>query len=418
MVPRPREGVTTMAGPLAHIRVLDLSRVLAGPWATQTLADLGAEVIKVERPGAGDDTRAWAPPFVKDATGHDTTEGAYYSATNRGKLSITLDLAHPEGAAIARELAAKSDIVVENYKVAGLKKYGLAYDDLKAANPGLIYCSITGFGQTGPYRDRAGYDFMIQGMSGLMSITGERDDLPGGGPQKVGVAVADLTTGLYSTIAILAALAHRDRTGEGQHIDMALLDCTIALLANMNLNYFTTGNPPGRWGNAHPNLTPYQMFETADDPVIIAVGNDEQFRRLCGLMEVPELAVDERFAKMSGRLRNRAALVPAIAERMLARPRSFWLEGLERLGVPCGLVNRLDQTFADPQVKARGLRIDLPHPTAGTIPMVRCPIVMSATPPDHRRAPPLLGQHTDRVLADLLGKDAAEIARLRAAGAL
>ena len=405
-----------MAGPLAHIRVLDLSRVLAGPWATQTLADLGAEVIKVERPGAGDDTRAWAPPFVKDGEGHDTTEGAYYSAANRGKLSITLDLAQPEGAAAARDLAAKSDILIENYKFGGLAKYGLAYDDLKSLHPGLIYCSITGFGQTGPYRDRAGYDFMIQGMSGLMSITGERDDLPGGGPQKVGVAVADLTTGLYSTIAILAALVHRDRTGEGQHIDMALLDCTVALLANMNLNYFTTGKPPGRWGNAHPNLTPYQMFETADDPVIVAVGNDEQFRRLCELMALPELGGDERFAKMSGRLRHRAELIAIISERMRAKPRAFWLEGLERLGVPCGLVNRLDQTFADPQVKARGLKVELPHPTAGTIPMVKTPIVMSATPPDQRRPPPLLGEHTNQVLRTLLGKSEGEIARLRAAG--
>jgi crotonobetainyl-CoA:carnitine CoA-transferase CaiB-like acyl-CoA transferase len=405
-----------MAGPLAHIRVLDLSRVLAGPWATQILADLGAEVIKVERPGAGDDTRAWAPPFVKDAAGQDTTEGAYYSSCNRGKLSLTLDLAKPEGAAIARALAATSDILIENYKVGGLAKFGLAYADLKGANPGLIYCSITGFGQNGPYRDRAGYDFMIQGMSGLMSITGERDDLPGGGPQKVGVAVADLTTGLYSTIAILAALAHRDRTGEGQHLDMALLDCTIALLANMNLNYFTTGKPPGRWGNAHPNLAPYQMFETADDPVIVAVGNDEQYRRLCELMAAPELATDERFARMSGRLKNRAALIAIITERMKTRPRAFWLEGLERLGVPCGVVNRLDQVFADPQVKARGLRIDVPHPTAGTVPMVKSPIVMSATPPEHRRPPPLLGQHTEEVLARVLGKGAEEIARLRAAG--
>ena len=407
-----------MAPPLAHIRVLDLSRILAGPWATQILADLGAEVIKVERPGAGDDTRQWGPPFLKAADGRETHESAYFLSTNGGKKSITLNVANPRGAQIARDLAAHSDVLIENYKVGGLAKYGLGWDDLRKANPRLVYCSITGFGQTGPYRERAGYDFMIQAMGGMMSITGERDDLPGGGAQKVGVAVADLATGLYSTIAILAALAHRERTGEGQFIDMALLDCQVALLANQNLNYLTSGKVPGRYGNAHANLVPYQAFETADDPVIIAVGNDEQFRRLCRLMDAPELAEDERFRTMPGRIRTRDILVPMIAEHVRRKPRAFWLEGLETLGVPSGPINRIDQVFDDPQVKQRGMRFDLPHGEAGSVPMVRCPIRMSASPPERTLPPPMLGQHTDQVLEDVLGFDARSIANLRADGVL
>jgi crotonobetainyl-CoA:carnitine CoA-transferase CaiB-like acyl-CoA transferase len=404
-----------MAPPLAHVRVLDLSRILAGPWATQILADLGAEVIKVERPGAGDDTRQWGPPFLKDGAGHETSEAAYFLSTNRGKKSITLNVADPRGAGIARALAAKSDVLVENYKVGGLAKYGLGWDDLRTVNPRLIYCSITGFGQDGPYRHRAGYDFMIQAMGGMMSITGERDDL-GGGPQKVGVAVADLATGLYATIGILAALNHRERTGEGQHVDMALLDSLVALLANQNLNYLTSGKAPGRYGNAHANLVPYQAFETADDPVIIAVGNDEQYRKLCGLMEAPELATDERFNSMPQRIRNRDTLVPLIAARVKRKPRAFWLEGLEKLGVPTGPINRIDQVFEDPQVKARGMRLDLDHPLAGHVPSVRNPIRLSASPPEYHRPPPTLGQHSDEVLRDLLGMDAKAIAELRAAG--
>lgn len=406
-----------MAPPLAHLRVLDLSRILAGPWATQILADLGAEVIKVERPGAGDDTRQWGPPFLKDGAGHETSEAAYFLSTNRGKKSLTLNLADPLGAGIVRALAAKSDVLVENYKVGGLAKYGLGWDDLKVVNPRLIYCSITGFGQDGPYRHRAGYDFMIQAMGGMMSITGERDDL-GGGPQKVGVAVADLATGLYATIGVLAALNHRERTGEGQHVDMALLDSLVALLANQNLNYLTSGKAPGRYGNAHANLVPYQAFETADDPVIVAVGNDEQYRKLCGLMEAPELATDERFNSMPQRIRNRDVLVPLIAARIKRKPRAFWLEGLEKLGVPTGPINRIDQVFDDPQVKARSMRLDLDHPLAGHVPTVRSPIRLSATPPEHRRPPPTLGQHSDEVLRDLLDMDARAIADLRAAGVL
>jgi len=405
-----------MAGPLANIRVLDLSRILAGPWCGQLLADLGAEVIKVERPGTGDDTRHWGPPFLKKADGSDTGEAAYYTSTNRGKKSVTLNIAHSEGAAIARRLAAKSDVLIENYKVGGLKKYGLAYDDLARENPRLVYLSITGFGQTGPYRDLAGYDFMIQGMGGMMAITGERDDLPGGGPQKVGVAVADLTTGLYSAVGIVSALLERERTGKGRYIDMALLDCQVALLANQNLNYFASGKPPGRYGNAHANLVPYQVFETADDPVIIAVGNNDQFRKLCELMEVPEWASDERFAGMPGRIRNRDTLVPMVAQRVKLKPRKFWLDNLERLGVPTGPINRLDQVWADPQVQHRGLRFALPHPEAAEAPGVKSPIRYGTEAQASALPAPTLGQHTDEILGSLAGLDAAAIDRLRREG--
>jgi crotonobetainyl-CoA:carnitine CoA-transferase CaiB-like acyl-CoA transferase len=405
-----------MAAPLAHIRVLDLTRILAGPWATQILADLGAEVIKIERPGAGDDTRQWGPPYLKDASGQETTEAAYYLSTNRGKKSVTVNVADPKGAALVRDIAAQSDVLIENYKVGGLRKYGLDYESIRTVNPRLVYCSITGFGQSGPYKERAGYDFMIQGMGGMMSITGERDDLPGGGPQKVGVAVADIGTGLYSTIGVLAALAHRERTGEGQHVDMALLDCLIALLGNQNLNYLTSGKPPGRYGNAHANLVPYQVFDTTDDPVIVAVGNDDQYRRLCDLMEAPDLATDTRFSTNPNRIRNRATLVPLIAERIRTKPRAFWLEELEKAGIPTGPINRLDQVFADPQVVARGMKVELDHPTAGHVPTVRSPIRLSATPVGSDRHPPLLGQHTDEVLGSLLGLDGVAIGSLRAGG--
>ena len=405
-----------MAGALDGLLVLDLSRILAGPWCTQILADLGAKVIKVERPGRGDDTRAWGPPYLKDGQGNDTTEAAYYLSANRGKMSITLDIATEEGAALAREMAAKADILVENYKLGGLKKYGLDYAGLKDANPRLIYCSITGFGQDGPYAARAGYDFVVQGMCGFMSITGERDDLPGGGPQKGGVAISDLTTGLYSTISILAALNHRNNTGEGQYIDMALLDSAIALMANQNLNYLTSGEPPTRYGNAHPNLLPYSVFDTADDPIIIAVGNDDQFRRFCDLAGASELADDPRFATNPARIRHRDELMPQVFELVKQKPRAWWVEHLEARGIPYGVVNNFAQTFADPQVRARAMRFDMPHPTAGTVPMVRSPVNLKGSPPVYRRPPPLLGEHTEEVLADVLGKSAAEIARLKAAG--
>ena len=407
-----------MASALEGIVVLDLSRILAGPWCTQILADLGATVIKVERPGSGDDTRAWGPPFLKDRDGRDTAEPAYYLAANRGKRSITLNIASGEGRAIARELAAKADVLVENYKVGGLARYGLDYASLSALNPGLVYCSITGFGQTGPYASRAGYDFVIQGLCGFMSITGERDDLPGGGPQKAGVAITDLTTGLYSTIAILAALNHRNATGEGQYIDMALSDCAVALMANMNMNYLTTGVPPRRYGNAHQNLLPYQVFDTADDPIIIAIGNDTQFRRWCELAEAPELADDERFATNPARVRNREALIERVIVLMKRRPRAWWVEELEREGIPYGVVNNFRQVYEDPHVRARGMQFDMPHPAAGSVPLVRSPVNLEGSPPAYRLAPPMLGEHTESVLRDVLGKSDEAIAQLRKSGAV
>ncbi|WP_238923883.1 CaiB/BaiF CoA transferase family protein [Achromobacter ruhlandii] len=398
--------------PLTGIRVLDLTRVLAGPWCTQNLADLGAEVIKIERPGAGDDTRAWGPPYLKDAAGNDTTEAAYYLSANRNKFSVALDIASPRGAELVRELALQSDILVENFKVGGLAKYGLDYASLKEVNPRLIYCSITGFGQTGPYASRPGYDFMIQGMGGLMSITGERDDLPGGGPQKAGVAVADLMTGMYSTVGILAALHERSVSGLGQHIDMALLDCQVAMLANQNLNFMTSGNAPRRAGNAHQNLVPYQVFAASDGHLIVAVGNDSQFRNYCGAIGLPELAADPRFATNPQRVKNREALVPLLAERMATGARDHWLVSLEAVGVPAGPINTLDQVYEDPQVLARGMKRELPHPTAGTVPMAASPLKFSGSPVEYRRAPPMLGEHTAQVLAEKLGLSAAEIQAL------
>ncbi len=403
---------------LSHIRVLDLSRVLAGPWCGQILADLGAEVIKVERPGAGDDTRTWGPPWMKDAEGRDTTEAAYFMAANRGKKSVTVDIARPEGQAVIRALAAQSDILLENYKVGGLEQYGLDYASLREVNPRLIYCSVTGFGQTGPYASRAGYDFIIQGIGGLMSITGERDDLPGGGPQKVGVAVSDLMTGMYSSVAVLAALARREVSGVGQHIDMALLDTQVAMTANMSMNYFATGKPPKRAGNAHQNIVPYQTFAAADGYVIIAVGNDSQYAKLCDVAGRPDLAKDPRFATNPARVKHREILVPLLEEIFAAKPQRFWADGLEAAGVPCGAINDLGQTYADPQVQHRGMRVELPHPTAGTVPLVGSPMKFSESPVEYRSAPPLLGQHTDEVLRDVLGMDDTAIAQLRAAKAV
>jgi formyl-CoA transferase len=405
-----------MPGALSHIRVLDLTRILAGPWCTQILADLGAEVIKIERPGGGDDTRSWGPPYLKDTDGNDTRESAYYLSCNRGKKSVALDVSTYEGQDIVRKLASQSDLLIENYKVSGLRQYGLDYESLKAVNPRLIYCSITGFGQTGPYASNAGYDFIIQAMGGMMSITGERDDLPGGGPQKVGVAVSDLMTGMYATVALLAALAHRERTGEGQYIDMALLDSEVAMVANLGSNYLVSGKAPGRMGNAHQNIVPYQSFATADGHMILAVGNDNQFSKLCSVAGRPELAQDPRFATNPNRVRNRPMLVPVVAEIMRTRTTRQWLEALEPAGVPVGPINNLAQVFEDPQVRARGMKVEAPHPLAGKVPMVASPMKLSATPVEHRTAPPTLGQHTDEILTALLGFTEQQIALLREQG--
>jgi len=403
-------------GPLSHLTVLDLSRVLAGPWCTQLLADLGAEVIKIEKPGSGDDTRSWGPPFLKDREGRETGEAAYYLACNRGKKSVAVDFTQREGQAIVRDLARAADVVVENFKVGGLKKYGLDYASLSAVNPRLVYCSITGFGQTGPYAERAGYDFMIQGMGGFMSVTGERDDAPGGGPQKAGIAVADLMTGMYAATAVLAAIAHREREGIGQYIDTSLFDTQIAMMATLDMNYLVSGTPPGRAGNAHQSIVPYQVFACADGHLILAVGNDGQFARFCDAAGKPEWRADPRFATNAGRVQRRDILVPMIAELMLERTQRDWLSTLEVVGVPCGPINRLDQVFADPQAKARGMRIDLPHPLSGTVPQVANPLNFSATPLTYTQAPPLLGEHTEAVLAGRLGLSKQSLADLVARG--
>ncbi|MEZ5535948.1 MAG: CaiB/BaiF CoA-transferase family protein [Thiolinea sp.] len=401
-------------GALSHIRVLDMSRILAGPWTGQLLADLGAEVIKVERPGRGDDTRAWGPPWVQDEAGNDTGESAYYTCANRGKQSVTIDITQPEGQALIRQLAAKCDILLENYKVGGLAKYGLDYDSLKAVNPGLIYCSITGFGQTGPYQHRAGYDFMIQAMGGLMSITGVPEGEAGAGPQKVGVALADVLTGLYAGNACLAALAYRERSGKGQYIDMSLLDVQVAALANQASNYLISGQSPTRLGNAHPNIVPYQSFPGADGYFILAVGNDAQFARLCGLLGRDEWTAETAYGSNQLRVQKRAELVPLLEALFRQQSTAYWLAELEKLGVPCGPINTIEQVFADPQVRARGMRIEAEHPLAGSLPMVNSPLRMSESPVKVDRAPPLLGEHTEAVLGDLLGLGAEELARLGA----
>lgn len=395
-----------MSGALSGIKVLDLTRVLAGPWTGQLLADLGAEVIKVERPGSGDDTRQWAPPSLPDGT------AAYYLAANRGKQSLTVDITQPAGQAIVRQLAAEADVLLENYKVGGLKKYGLDYDSLRALNPGLVYCSITGFGQTGPYAELPGYDYIVQGMSGLMSITGPAD----GEPHKVGVAVTDLFTGLYAANAVQAALLSRYRTGEGQHIDMALFDCSLAMLANVNMNWLVGGEVPPRLGNAHPNIVPYQVFRTAGDShFILACGNDKQFRAICELIGLPQLAADARFASNPQRVRHRDLLVPQLAEAFLTRGRDEWLKLLDAAGVPCGPINTVDEAFADPQIRFREMELHLKDAQGQDVPQVACPIKMSGTPPRYDAPPPKLGQHTDSVLS-ALGYDAAAIAQLKANG--
>jgi len=407
-----------MTQPLDHIRVLDMSRILAGPWCGQTFADLGAEVIKIERPGVGDDTRGWGPPFMKDKDGVETDDAAYFLAANRGKKSVTVDITRPEGQDLIRKLVLECDVLLENYKVGGLKKYGLDYESLSKINPRLVYCSITGFGQTGPYSPRAGYDFLIQAMGGLMSVTGEKEDKPGGGPQKIGVALSDILTGLYTTIGALSALAYRDKTGRGQHIDMALLDVTIASTANQAMNYLVTGKAPTMMGNAHPNIVPYEAYKAADHYIILATGNDGQYQRFCDVAGRPDLATDERFATNRNRVGNRDVLGPILNEIIAAKPRSFWLEELEKVGVPCGPINNLEQVFDDAHVQARGARQEVEHPVGGAIPTVANPIRLSESPIRYDRAPPVLGQDTDDVLADLLSLDPAEIAALRGKGAI
>ena len=411
---------------LDGIRVLDLSRVLAGPWCTQTLADLGADVIQIERPGVGDDTRGWGPPFLKDAQGRDTAEAAYYLGANRNKRSVTCDISQPEGQALIRELVPLCQVFVENFKVGDMARYGLDYPSLQALNPRLVYCSVTGFGQTGPYRERAGYDYAVQGMGGLMSITGERDDRTddsgtavAGGPQKVGVAVADLFTGMYATVAILAALRHAEKTGIGQAIDMALLDTQVAMLANLGANYLVSGTVPGRSGNAHQNIVPYQVFETAAmadgsrDHVIIAVGNDSQFTRFCEVGGQPQLAQDSRFAKNQDRVRNRAVLVPLLETMMKQRGKAQWLAALEAAKVPCGAINNLAEVFEDPQIAERAMVDVWRHPLDPELRLVASPMKLGETPVRTDLPPPLLGQHTDEVLANLLRRTPSQLAQLR-----
>ncbi len=407
-------GPAARPGALGHLRVLDLSRVLAGPWASQVLADLGADVVKVERPGAGDDTRRWGPPWLRDAGGASTGEAAYFLSANRGKRSLTLDLARPEGQALARRLAARADVLLENFRVGDLDRYGLGYADLSALNPRLVYCSITGFGQTGPYRHRAGYDFLLQGMGGLMSITGAPDGAPGGGPMKVGVAVTDVLTGMYAATAVLAALAHRERSGLGQHVDLSLFDVQVAMLANQAQAFLTTGEPPGRLGNSHPSIVPYQVFAAADGHLVLAVGNDGQFARLCEVLGRPGWAADPRFTTNAARVGHRSALLALLEPALASRPAAAWIALLEAAGVPCGPINDLRQVFEDPQVVHRGMRQEVDHPSSGRAALVASPIRLSGTPLPPPSAPPTLGQHTAEVLAEL-GLDDAEVAALRAA---
>ena len=387
-----------MAGPLQGIKVLDLSRILAGPWSTQVLADFGAEVWKVERPESGDDTRHWGPPFAKNSKGEATSESAYFLTANRGKKSITIDIASVEGQEIIKQLVLDADILVENYKVGGLKKYGLDYESISAIKPDIIYCSITGFGQTGPYANKAGYDAMIQAMGGLMSVTGEPDGLAGGGPQKVGIAVADLMTGMYAVSAILAALFHRTQTGQGQHIDLALLDTQVAWLANQGSNYLVSGDVPERMGTAHPNIVPYQAMKVKDGHLFLAVGNDQQFAKCCDILGAPELAQDMRFATNQSRVAHRAELIPLLEALLLEQELDFWLQSLSAAHVPCGPINTIDRVFANEQVQDRNMQFSLPHPTAGEVPMVANPVKFSATPITYEAAPPTLGQHTEQIL--------------------
>lgn len=410
--------MTAKPAALDGIKVLDLSRVLAGPWCTQILADLGADVIKIERPGVGDDTRTWGPPFIKDANGNDTDQASYFTACNRNKRSVTVDMATPEGQALLKQMAAQADIVVENFKTGGLKQYGLDHESLRAANPRLVYCSVTGFGHDGPYAERAGYDLMIQAMTGMMSITGRPDGEPGGGPLRVGVALTDLFTGVYASTAILAALQVRDRTGEGQHIDMALLDVGMAILANQASAFLNTGKPPQRQGNTHPSLAPYQDFPTLDGSMLLAIGNNGQFARFCEAAGHAEWAADARFASNTLRVKHRGVLIAMMEELTRTRTTADWVALLEDKAVPCGPINDIAQAFDDAQVKSRGLAVTLPR-NAGdgiaSITGVASPLRLTATPPVLRHAPPALGQHTREVLAEF-GIDAARFDALRAAG--
>jgi len=406
-----------MRRPLSNIRVLDLSRILAGPWATQNLADLGAEVIKIEKPGVGDDTRQMGPPFLRDATSGELGDAAYFMCCNRGKKSVAIDFSQPQGQAVLRQLVQQADVLVENYKVGALSKYGLDYSSLKSVNPELIYCSITGFGQTGPYKDRAGYDYLIQGMGGLMSVTGERDDFPGGGPQRVGVAVSDLMAGMYATVAILAALHHRTAGHGGQHIDISLLDCQVGSLVNQGLNYLVTGEAPRRMGSGHPNIAPYAVYPASDGHLILAVGNDTQFRRLCSAIGQPDVGTDDRFATIRARVSNRSALDAWLTPITRSRSVAEWVELLEAAQVPGGPINDIARVFEDPHVIARGMRMDLPHPRYGSVPSVRNPIRYSETPLEFNVPPPMLGEHTNEILQSLnLG--AKEIDQLRRDGVL
>ena len=400
------------------MRVLDLTRVLAAPWASQNLADLGAEIIKVERPKVGDDSRAFGPPWVKDSTGRDSKDSAYFTSANRGKKSITVDLSKEAGQDLVRALAAKSDVLIENYKFGDLERYRLDFAQVHALNPRLVYCSVTGFGHTGPYRERPGYDFMIQGMGGMMSVTGEPDAAPGGGPQRAGVPIADIITGMYASIAICAALAHRERSGKGQHLDLALLDSQIALLAYQNTNYFATGKPPKRIGNLHPNIVPYQPFRTSDGEVILACGNDNLFRKFCEAAGCAELAVDPRFATNGKRVENRGEITRRLQELFLKRTKREWINLLDAAGVPNGPINDVAQVFEEPQVRARGVRIELEHPVAGSLPMVASPMRFSDTTLEYKLPPPLLGQHTEEVLRTVLDRSDSEIAKLRADGVI
>ncbi len=406
-----------MPRPLEHIRVLDLTRVLAGPWATQNLADLGAEVIKIERPGSGDETRTWGPPWLKDGEGRETREAAYYLSVNRGKKSVTVDLSKPAGQQLIRDLAAGSDVLVENYKVGDLARHGLAYEDLRGANPRLVYCSITGFGQSGPYAQRPGYDFLFQGLGGLMSITGERDDR-GGGPQKVGIAVSDVLGGMYASLAITAALAWRERSGVGQWIDLSLLDTIVAFTANQTLNYWCSGAVPRRHGNAHANLVPYQVFPSSDGDMVLAIGNDGQFAEFCRVAGQPELSQDPRFRTNPDRVRNRELLVPIVETIVRSRSSHEWISALAAAGVPCGPINDLQQVFEDPQVRHRGLRVEIPHSAGVRCPTVASPMRFSATPVEYDTPPPLLGQHTREVLAGVLGLGDTEMDALAADGVI
>jgi crotonobetainyl-CoA:carnitine CoA-transferase CaiB-like acyl-CoA transferase len=403
-------------GALSHLRVLDLSRILAGPWCSQNLADMGAEVIKVERPGKGDDTRAWGPPWVRDIHGADTADSTYYAAANRGKKSVTVDIASADGQQVVRELVAHSDVLIENYKVGDLKRYGLDYESLSALNPALVYCSITGYGQDGPNAHKPGYDFVFQAMGGLMSITGEEDSLPGGGPQKAGIAIADVMTGMYASVAILAALNHRSVSGRGQYIDMALIDCIVALGGNQVTGFFANGKIPQRYGNAHASLVPYQVFAVSDGEVVVAVGNDAQWQQFCDGLARPDLAADGRWQRMSGRVTGRAELIPELARTMLTRTRDDWISRLEARGVPCGPINNYEQVFEDQQVRHRGLRVDLPQPDGAVVSTIASPLRLKGTPVVYDRAPPQLGNCTEELLSGVLGYDPEKIRTLREKG--